>query len=519
MKQKRNRITMKKRVFPRWNNLWMGKLIAVLTIGFAISAFSGHEASAFKFNRPYNSDNITYDAEGNPVQATPIPTVSNLQFIMEKDAFAYSGNAITPAVSVQGTDSYGKTVTLEENVDYTVQYENNINYGVGRAVILGKGNYSGYHVLKFGILPEKVSGVKVKSPFYMENTVTWKKAKGADGYNIYRKEAGKKEYTFTANVTDGNYQVFHDKSKKLKRNKKYSYKVAAYVSDPYYDEEADGTSYQKPQKKDKDSFWYDESSAYKNSTSYYSSYDNSYYSWYSYSAVKGKCISAFEAAKYGTGSGKVTAKVSGKRYPIYTGNASIDYMAYLTNKKIIKKGMGSDKRVQSIYRWMVKNCTFTKDVKDGSKLNKMKRYIKYNKASVKKKAQAYEDKIMRQIYKGKALCIGTNWHDCYRAEVALAYRKGSCSYLTPMFNILCNQAGIEAYIVDGYYVNRDKSRDYHNWSFVKLGRKYYWYDVPVACKNKNSMNVWYKKGTKYWKTCHSWSKKATKGYPSAVFKK
>lgn len=194
-------------------------------------------------------------------------------------------------------------------------------------------------------------------------------------------------------------------------------------------------------------------------------------------------------------------------------------MAYLTNKKIIKKSMSNDKRVQAIYNWMVKNCTFTKDVKDYGKLRKMKCYIKYNKASVKKKAKAYEKKVMQQVYKGKALCIGTDWHDCDRAGTALAYRKGSCSYLSPMFNILCNQAGVEAYIVDGFYVNRDKSKAYHNWSFVKLGKKYYWYDVPVACQHKNAKAAWYKKGTKFWKTCHRWNKRATKGYAGASFKK
>lgn len=505
------------------NGVWMGKWIAILAIGFTLSIFGRQEASAFRYITEDSNDDEGYrDYDGeNPVQSTIAPTltpaVSEFQFNLVQNTCAYTGSPVTPAVSVGGVDSNGQAVTLQENVDYTVQYEDNVNYGVGRVIVQGIGSYSGYHILKFGILPEKVSGVKVKSPFYMENTVTWKKAAGADGYYIYRKQAGQKEYSFVANVTDANFQVFHDKHKSLKKNKKYNYKIVAYVSDPYYDEEVDGSFYQKPQEKAY-SFWYSYRTGYKNSSSYYSAYDNGYYNWYSYSAVKGECVSAFVSAKYGTGSGKVTAGISSKRYPIYTGDANIDYMAYLTNKKIIKKGMSDDKRVQVIYRWMVKNCTFTKDVKNSSKLKKMKCYIKYNRASMKKKAQAYENKVMKQIYQGKALCIGTDWHDCDRAEIALAYRKGSCSFLTPMFNILCNQAGVEAYIVDGFYVNRDGSKDYHNWSFARLGRKYYWYDVPVAC-NKNVMNVWYKKGTKFWKTCHKWSNRGTKVYAGAVFQK
>lgn len=508
------------------------KLLAALALGILLCALSGPNAFAFSYHDydyDDNDDRYDYDSDSDyqtpaptastvpDLDATPTPTavptpepaVSHFQFTLEKNAYRYTGSAITPAVAVSGAGRSGQPVTLKENEDYTIQYENNVTYGVGRVIILGKGRYSGYHILKFGILPEKVTGVKVKSPLRMENTVTWNAAKGADGYYIYRKEAGAKNYSFVANITDKNFEVFHDKSKRLKKNKNYSYKITSYVADPNQDEKTDGYRYEKPKKNNQ---------PYIDGTSYYADYNNNYYSWYSYSAIKEKNSSAFESEEYDSGSGKVTASTSGKRYAIYTGDASLDYMAHLINSKLIKKNMSDDKRVQTIFRWMVKNCTFTKDVKDYSKLKKMKCYIKYYKSSVKKKAQAYEDKIMKQIYKGTALCIGTNWHDCSRASTALAYRKGSCSFLTPMFNILCNEAGVEAYIVDGYYVNKNKSRDYHNWSFVKLGKKYYWYDVPVACRNKSAMNVWYKKGTSFWKTCHSWQKKATKGYEGATFR-
>ncbi len=399
-----------------------------------------------------------------------------------------------------------------------MRYEDNVKYGVGRIIISGRGNYMGYHILKFGILPEKPSGVKVKSPFYIENTITWKKAKGADGYYIYRKAAGEKDYTFIANVTDANFQVFHDKSKSLKKNKKYQYKVTSYVADPYFDEEIEGSVYSKPEKGNEWSDFYFHS-PYKNDASCYSNFDNDYYRWYNYSAIKGRYVSAFESARYATASGKVTAKKSRQRHAIYTGNATIDYMAYLTNKKIVRKGMNDSRRIQAIYNWMVKNCTFTKDIQSSGKRKKMKCYIKYASSSVKKRAQAYEKKIMQQIYQGKALCIGDSWRCCKQAQMALAYRKGSCSFLTPMFNILCGQAGVETYIVSGEYINRDKSRAYHNWSFAKLGKKYYWFDVAVACINKNAASSWYKKGTKYWKTCHSWSKGDTKGYREATFQK
>lgn len=463
-----------------------------------------------------DSTDVDYDQDYE--EDTEPVMISECRFAMAKTSYSYTGKEIRPSVQVTASDVEGKEITLAEGVDYCVQYEDNTNYGVGRAIVLGMGKYTGYHVMKFGILPQRVTGVKVKSPFYREATVTWKKAKGADGYYVYRKDPGGK-YKFIANITDGNYEVFHDKSKSLKSGKKYSYQIYSYVRDSYSWEEIDGDDYTRPSANRYG--YYDEwdNDLYTNTTSYYNSYNNQYYDWYNYSCIKGKCKLAFLSEKCGTAGGKVTKTVTGKRYAIYTGDADIDYMAYLVNKGIIKGNMSTSKRVEAIFNWMVKKCTFTKDVKNSSRLKKMKRYINYTSKTFKKKSDAYEKKVMSRIYKGQALCIGSSWHDADRAAVALAYRKGSCSFLTPMFNVLCNAAGVEAYIVDGEYVNRDKSRAYHNWSFAKIGKKYYWFDVPVACKNKKIKNSWYKKGTKYWKTCHSWSKSATRGYEGAVFQK
>ncbi|HCT91362.1 MAG TPA: hypothetical protein DF613_08285 [Lachnospiraceae bacterium] len=434
-------------------------------------------------------------------------------------AITYTGKAITPEIVVTAADGS----VLQKDVDYTVQYEDNTNCGVGRIIIIGKDNYENYHILKYGITPKKVTGIKVKSPFAMEATVTWNKVSGADGFYIYRKPSGG-SYKFVANVTDGNYQVFHDRDKSLKNNKKYTYKIVPYVVDDYSGEPLDGWQYEGPSFSGNDAGRefldpHDPHVSYTDYDSYYEEQDNNYYRFYNYSCIKGKCEDAYEAASAAAGSGKVTKTADNKFYTIYTGDANIDYMVSVINKKIIKGKMNTEKRVRAIFDWMVKNCTFTKDVKDYEKLSKMKRYINYSKPSNIKKAEAYEKKARKQIYEGKALCIGMNWHDSYRAEVALDYRKGSCSYLTPMFNVLCNGAGVEAYIVDGNYVNSDKSRMYHNWSFVKIGNKYYWFDVPVACKNKTAKDTWYKKGTKFWKTCHEWDKNATKGFSSSMFAK
>lgn len=57
-------------------------------------------------------------------------------------ACTYTGKAITPAVTVKG---------LKKGTDYTVSYSNNINAGTAKAVIAGKGNYTGTVAVSFTI--------------------------------------------------------------------------------------------------------------------------------------------------------------------------------------------------------------------------------------------------------------------------------------------------------------------------------------------------------------------------------
>lgn len=465
------------------------------------------------------------DAAGNysgnftGVKQVPFHIVKSLKYLEYSKAASeeYKGGSVTPQITVTDVLADGSRKTLAVGTDYTVKYENNSAIGVGRIIITGQGDYKDYHLVKFGLLPKKVTGVKVKSPFAMEATVTWNKVANADGFYVYRK-SGSGSFKFIANITDGNYQVFHDKDKSLKAGTKYTYRIVPYVMDENSSEDVDGKKYSAPKKNKITYDGYYSSADYKNGMSYYAKLDTLYYGWYNYSCIKGKCNIAFEGE--GTeGSGKVTKSATKKRYIIYTGSADVDYMVYSIDKKLIKNGMSDEKRVRAIFNWMVQHCTFTKDVKDYDKLKNMKRYFNFDKKSTVKKAEAYEKKVMAKIYKGEALCIGMGWHDADRVSTALEYRKGSCSYLTPMFNVLCNGAGVEAYIVDGDYVNADKSKMYHNWSFVQISGKYYWFDVPVACKNKSSKDYWYKKGTSFQKKYHSMTKNATKGFDSKKFAK
>lgn len=64
----------------------------------------------------------------------------------------YDGAAKTPAPVVKDGEK-----TLEENVDYTVRYENNVNIGMADVILEGIENYQGTRILQFEILPIDIS--------------------------------------------------------------------------------------------------------------------------------------------------------------------------------------------------------------------------------------------------------------------------------------------------------------------------------------------------------------------------
>ncbi len=64
----------------------------------------------------------------------------------------YTGAEITPTVKVK----YGN-ITLEEGVDYTVSYKDNVNVGKATAIITGIGAYKGQRTAQFNIVAKAVS--------------------------------------------------------------------------------------------------------------------------------------------------------------------------------------------------------------------------------------------------------------------------------------------------------------------------------------------------------------------------
>ena len=79
--------------------------------------------------------------------------ISNMEITLAKDSYIYTGTEIEPQITVANN---GKT--LEEGVDYVVNYTDNIDVGTATVTIIGIGNYVGVITKNFEITPAEITG-------------------------------------------------------------------------------------------------------------------------------------------------------------------------------------------------------------------------------------------------------------------------------------------------------------------------------------------------------------------------
>lgn len=145
--------------------------------------------------------------------------ISKVTAKLAKTAYAYTGKAISPAVTVKTSSG----TALAKDTDYTVSYATGRkDLGEYTVTVKLKGNkYSGTSKLTFNIIPGKPA-VTVQ-----ENTssikLTWKAVKGAKGYRVYSYNPETDKYT-TIKTLSGTSYIVTD----LKRGTDYSYSVRAY---------------------------------------------------------------------------------------------------------------------------------------------------------------------------------------------------------------------------------------------------------------------------------------------------
>ncbi len=162
----------------------------------------------------------TYAIEKNInwIRLKPI-AISSIKGKLSATVYTYNGTAKTPSVTM--TDN-GKT--LKKNKDYTVSYKNNNSIGIATVTVTGKGIYTGTKTLIFKINPAKTTSFKQSATDTTTSIkMSWAKAAGAAGYEVYRSDTKNGTYKLLKTVTTNSCT-----NSGLKAGSKYYYKVRAY---------------------------------------------------------------------------------------------------------------------------------------------------------------------------------------------------------------------------------------------------------------------------------------------------
>lgn len=134
----------------------------------------------------------------------------------------YNGIEKKPTITLWNN---GKT--LVKNTDYTVEYENNKEPGWGKAIVTGKGDYSGTMKIDFAIKVAEPIGLKTVATSDSTIKLSWRPGGVVSGYELYCDKGGNK-WEKIATVTTTSYT-----DKKLTASTKYRYRVRAYVKDGF----------------------------------------------------------------------------------------------------------------------------------------------------------------------------------------------------------------------------------------------------------------------------------------------
>ena len=148
---------------------------------------------------------------------------SNAAVSLEYSTAVFEGGAYTPAVTVTVS---GEALVL--GTDYEVAYQNNTDCGTAKAVITGKGNYSGTLTASFKIVPDKTAYLLSAKSTQTSVELNWAPVKGADGYCLYKFNKSTKRYE-KYKVIEGNKTYYT--ADNLAYATEYIFKVRAYYVD------------------------------------------------------------------------------------------------------------------------------------------------------------------------------------------------------------------------------------------------------------------------------------------------
>ena len=110
---------------------------------------------------------------------------------------------------------------------YSVQYKNNKSVGIGKVLVVGRGQYSGYKgTADFTIGLKKTALSSVKSKKQGQLTVKWKKGIQNKGYQI--QYSTNKKFRGAETITVKGAKKTSVTLKKLKSKKKYYVRIRTY---------------------------------------------------------------------------------------------------------------------------------------------------------------------------------------------------------------------------------------------------------------------------------------------------
>ena len=157
---------------------------------------------------------------------TAAATFSGMEIELDYTSTAYNGSDKEPGVAIQ--DASGNDLT--EDVDYTLDYYNNLTVGKATVIVSGKGKYAGVIAgVRFTIKPQTVTVKSVKKASSRKLNVVWASHKTqTTGFQV--------RYATTKKFKSGTYKTVTLTSKsatskaltKLKAGKTYYVKVRAY---------------------------------------------------------------------------------------------------------------------------------------------------------------------------------------------------------------------------------------------------------------------------------------------------
>ena len=142
-------------------------------------------------------------------------------------AVTYTGSKIKPQFAL----SY-KGQRIQEGIDYTVSYSDNVNVGIGTITYTGKGKFRGTKTVKFRIVP-KTTPITSLTTKNKSITVAWTplklkmKTSYIDGYQI--------QYSTSKDFSSNTKKIYVNKYssktytiKKLAKNKRYYIQIRTY---------------------------------------------------------------------------------------------------------------------------------------------------------------------------------------------------------------------------------------------------------------------------------------------------